>query len=211
MNLNVAALIKRIRDHDNEAICQLVEGLEPRLRNELGARLAPFPGIRRLLDADDIMQSGWLRITRMLAVTKREWKDPDELFKVMRAIVHNCLTDHLRHVRREFSQRAEDVECKMGLETAAFDIDLEKRLEQHELLCKIHEELSEEEKQLAERWARRDSWKDLAASYGKSTGALRNKLARTLARVRKRISSEGKHAPSPAPDTRLEQDQMPRN
>jgi hypothetical protein len=59
-----------------------------------------------------------------------------------------------------------------------------------ELLAKVWEHLSDDERRLAEGRGRGDSWAELAAAHGGSAESLRKKLARALDRVLQQLGLE---------------------
>jgi RNA polymerase sigma factor (sigma-70 family) len=179
-----ADLIRRIRQGDGDAAAELVRQYEPEIRRAVRVRLGD-PRLHRVLDSVDICQSVLANFFVRAAAGQFELDRPEQALKLLVTMAKNRLLDH---ARREQSQRrgarkvhGADSEI-MGLIPAAGPTPSQAVMGK-DLLARIHAQLTDEERRLAEERALGKDWAEIAAAVGGTAEALRKKLTRALDRA----------------------------
>jgi RNA polymerase sigma-70 factor (ECF subfamily) len=176
-------LIRRVREGDEEAAAELVRGYEPAIRRVVRIHLRD-PRLRRVLDSMDVCQSVLATFFVRANLGQYDVATPEDLLKLLGRIARNKLTNQVskhRADRRDY-RREEAIAGREGL-TRASGSDPSEQAAARELLAKVRERLSDDERQLAELRGRGDSWAEIAASQGGTPESMRKKLARALDRV----------------------------
>jgi RNA polymerase sigma-70 factor (ECF subfamily) len=176
-------LIRRVRDHDQEAAEELVRRYEGAIRRVVRIRLRDA-GMRRLLDSTDICQSVLASFFVRTALGQYEVDTPEQLLNLLTAIARNKLAsqaNRLRAKRRDIRRDAGD-----GGHAPLVPDDASDPSEQasaRELLEKVRDRLDPAERYLAEQRSLGRGWRELADELGGTDVALRKKLTRALDRV----------------------------
>jgi RNA polymerase sigma-70 factor (ECF subfamily) len=176
-------LIRRVRAGDEEAAAELVRCYEPAIRRVVRVHLRD-PRLRRVLDSMDICQSVLATFFVRAHLGQYDLARPEDLLKLLGRIARNKLTNQVsKHQadRRDY-RREEAIGEREGLPRAASS-DPSEQAAARELLAKVRERLSDDERQVAELRARGDSWAEIAEVQGGTPESLRKKLARALDRV----------------------------
>ena len=186
-----AELVQRIRQGDEEAAVQLVKLYEPLIRRSIRFRLSNV-NMRNALDSMDICQSVLGSFFLRAALGQFDLNRPEDLQKLLIAMAHNKLKFQFRklHAQRRDQRR---MVSNAALETvAASHVTPSRQLAARELLEKVHERLSPEERQLVEWRNQGLEWQAIALFLkdGPDAGSaesLRKKFARALDRVAKEL------------------------
>jgi RNA polymerase sigma-70 factor (ECF subfamily) len=180
-------LIRRVRAGNEEAAADLVRRYEPAIRRVVRVHLRD-PRLRRVLDSMDVCQSVLATFFVRANLGQYELDSPESLLKLLATIARNKLSNQAnrqqaarRDLRRDQVLRdrdalLEDPRSGPGQQAAA-----------RELLEKVRERLSEDERRLAEQRARGDSWAEIAAANAATPEGLRKKLTRAVERAMRQL------------------------
>jgi RNA polymerase sigma-70 factor (ECF subfamily) len=178
-----ADLICRVRAGDGEAAAELVHSYEPAIRRVVRVHLRD-PRLRRVLDSMDVCQSVLATFFVRANLGQYDVATPEDLLKLLGKIARNKLTNQIskhRAERRDY-RREESFASREGL-TRASGSGPGEQAAARELLAKVRELLTDDERQLAELRGRGDSWAEVATTLGGTPDSMRKKLARALNRV----------------------------
>jgi RNA polymerase sigma factor (sigma-70 family) len=178
-----AGLIRRVRDRDPDAAGELVRRYESTIRRVVRIRLRDA-NMRRLLDSTDICQSVMASFFVRTALGQYEVETPEALVNLLTAIARNKLANQanrLRAQRRDVRRDAAGEDATPFVPDAASDPS--EQASARELLDKVRDRLSPDERYLAEQRALGRPWQELADELGGTDVALRKKLTRALDRV----------------------------
>ena len=176
-------LIRLVREGDETAAAELVRRYEPAIRRVVRIHLRDRR-LRRLLDSTDICQSVLATFFVRAHLGQYDLDSPESLLKLLATIARHKVTNqaHKQQAdRRDY--RREHVLGDRDAEVFASQSDPSEQASARELLAKVRDLLSEEERQLAEARGRGDSWAEIAAVHGGNPESLRKKLARALDRA----------------------------
>jgi RNA polymerase sigma-70 factor (ECF subfamily) len=183
-------LICRVRTGDEAAASELVQRFEPAIRRVVRVHMRDAR-LRRILDSTDICQSVLATFFVRANMGQYELDSPESLIKLLATIArHKVINESVRQQadRRDY-RRAEALgERSAHLQDPVADPG--KQVEMKELLLKVREGLSQDERTLAEQRGRGDSWAEIATVQGASAEGLRKKLARALDRVLRQLGLE---------------------
>jgi RNA polymerase sigma-70 factor (ECF subfamily) len=176
-------LIRRVRSRDEAAATELVRRYEPAIRTVIRAQLTD-KSLRRLFDSMDICQSVLANFFVRAALGEFELDEPEDLLALLTTMARNRLQDYIskqKAARRDYRRQekgapdeAEVVDPRPGTSEVVAN---------QELLAKVYERLSPEERHLAEERALGRSWEALASELGAKPDSLRKRLSRALDRV----------------------------
>lgn len=178
-----AELIRRVRDRDEDAAQELVRRYESAIRRVIRIRLRDA-NLRRLLDSTDICQSVLASFFIRTALGQYEVDSPEELLNLLTAIARNKLSNQanrLRSQKRDVRRDAASGDATPQVPDSASDPS--EQASARELLDKVRDRLSPDERYLAEQRSLGRNWQELADELGGTDVALRKKLARALNRV----------------------------
>jgi RNA polymerase sigma-70 factor (ECF subfamily) len=176
-------LIRRVRAGEPDAAAELVRRYEPAIRRFVRVHMHDAR-LRRVLDSTDICQSVLATFFVRANLGQYDLDTPENLLKLLATIARNKVTNQAN--RQQAGRRDYRRDRVLGEQSAtlrAAQSDPAEQAAARELLAKVREGLSDEERQLAEMRGRGDSWAEIATALGGSAEALRKKLARALDRV----------------------------
>jgi RNA polymerase sigma-70 factor (ECF subfamily) len=182
-----ADFLRRIRAGDQEAAAELVRQYEPAIRLEVRRRLND-PSLYPLFGSMDICQSVLASFFVRAAVGQYDLDQPGQLLALLVAMARNKLAWHVRqqHRQRRDSRRRADhaeerlAECSGGMSP-------ERQVAGRELLDRVRQALSEEERQLVDLRGEGLTWPEVAARVGGQPQARRRQLERALDRVTREL------------------------
>src|SRR5262249_30858706 len=155
-------LIRRVRGGEEAAAAELVRTYEPEIRRAVRIRLTN-PRLGRVLDSMDICQSVLANFFVRVAAGQFDLEQPEQLLKLLVTMARNKLRDQSRkmHADRRDLGRLE-IATPRALETVADAHATPSRIVAgQELLRKLRDRLSEDERYLADQRARGREWADL--------------------------------------------------
>jgi RNA polymerase sigma-70 factor (ECF subfamily) len=182
-----AEFLRRIRAGDGRAAEELVRKYEPLIRREVRLRLEDRR-LGRLFDSMDICQSVMKSFFVRTAAGQYELDDPAELIRLLVTMTRNKLASEARRQhqqRRDQRREAGDPAALEGV--AEVDPSPSRVVEDRDLLAKVRERLSEEERELADLRAQGLTWEEVASRVGGTAQARRVQLARALDRVAREL------------------------
>jgi RNA polymerase sigma-70 factor (ECF subfamily) len=180
-------LIRRVRAGDEDAAAEVVRRYEPAVRRVVRVHLHDSR-LRRVLDSTDVSQSVLATFFVRANLGQYDLDTPEDLLKLLATIArHKVINEAARQRadRRDY-RREEPIGSREGLARAAAS-DPSEQAAARELLEKVREGLTDDERELAEKRGRGDSWAEIAATQGGTTESLRKKLARALDRVLRQL------------------------
>jgi RNA polymerase sigma-70 factor (ECF subfamily) len=184
-----AELISRFRAGDQNAAAELVRTYEPQVRRLIRVRLSD-PQLVRILDSADIFQSVFAVFFVKIVEGWYDPKEPAEFIRLLTAMAYNKIVDHARKASR---RRTVDMEMQVWDDLASSEDSPSSIVAMQELLQKVRRLLTAEERHLAEQRAEGRSWPEIAAECGGKPDALRKKVQKALARVRRQLGLQGQN------------------
>jgi RNA polymerase sigma-70 factor (ECF subfamily) len=176
-------LIRRVREGDDAAASELVRRYEPAIRRVVRVHLLD-PRLRRVLDSMDVCQSVLATFFVRAHLGEYDLDSPESLLKLLATIARHKVTNQAnrqRADRRDYRREQGLGDTEALLRSPASDPG--EQAAARELLDRVREGLTDEERELAERRGRGDSWAEIAAARGGTAESVRKKLTRALDRV----------------------------
>jgi RNA polymerase sigma-70 factor (ECF subfamily) len=190
-NQSFVALLQRVRAGDEAAATELVRQYEPAIRRTVRMRLTD-PRLGRLLDSMDICQSVFASFFVRVASGQYELQSPEQLLRLLGTMARNKLLNHAekqraarRDQRRLHTDGSELLDAVPGGQATASRIASGK-----ELLQRVRDRLTPEERFLADQRAQGHEWAEIAQTVQGNPEALRKKLSRALDRVARHLGLE---------------------
>jgi RNA polymerase sigma factor (sigma-70 family) len=184
-------LVQRLRAGDATAASELVRRYEPEIRRGVRVRLCN-PLLQPVLDSMDICQSVLGDFLARVRAGQFELRSPEDLTALLVTMARNKLKDHLRRQRAGRRDRRRQVggEEVLARLTRA-DESPGQAVVREELLWRLREQLTPEEKRLADLRDRERTWAEIAEEVGAPPDTLRRRLERALARAARLIGLQG--------------------
>jgi RNA polymerase sigma factor (sigma-70 family) len=178
-----ADLIARLRSGDADAARELVQQYEPVIRMQIRRQMRD-PRLRRAFDSLDVCQSVLGSFFVRASLGQYDLADPAEVVKLLVGMAKNKLAEQIRKERSQCRdyRRVEPLDVQ-HLEMPAAGPSPSQYVAGEELLERVRQALSEEERQLADRRARGRNWAEIAAELGGTAESLRKQFDRAIARV----------------------------
>jgi RNA polymerase sigma factor (sigma-70 family) len=180
--------VSRLRAGDEQAAAELVRRYEPLIRREVRMHLED-QHLCRLFDSLDISQAVLLSFFVRSAAGQYDLEQPEQLLNLLVSMTRNKLASAARREnrqrrdqRRTAGSDSEELAAVADGRPAAEDV-----VASAELLQRIHQHLSEEERQLVELRGGGVSWEEIAAQRGGTAQARRMQLGRALDRVARQL------------------------
>ena len=183
--LAYADFIRRVRAGDEQAAEELVRRYEAEIRLEVRVWLrVRDPRLRRVFDSMDICQSVLASFFVRAAVGDFDLAEPRQLIGLLVGMARNKLSEQVRHHQRQRRdvRRTSGAEADAQLAPAVGETPSQV-VAHRELLQKFREQMSEEERRIADLRAAGLDWADVAAQLGGTAEGRRKQLARAVARV----------------------------
>lgn len=186
MDANFATLLDRVRHGDQIAASEVVHQYEPVVRQAIRTwlRKCNFVALHRVLDSTDICQSVLIQFFEKVNADQLNLESPEHLKNLLlimarSRVVHHLRTNQIRRrdMRRDSSPFPSDVPEPANRETP---VDLTVA---QELLEMIRARLTPEERELADRRARGETWPEIVVAMGGTADGRRVQLARVEVRI----------------------------
>jgi len=176
-------LIRRIRAGDESAAAELVHNYEPLVRREVRVNLTDSRMIR-LFDSIDICQSIWSSFFMRAAAGQYELDSPQHLASLLVAMAKNKLASQARLYRNQKRDVGRIDSNSFALQSASDNHPSPSDcVSANELYTLLNENLTDEERQVAELRRGGLSWKEVAETLGGTAQARRMQLDRAADRV----------------------------
>jgi RNA polymerase sigma-70 factor (ECF subfamily) len=182
--------IRRIRAGDADAARELVRQYEPAVRLEIRVRLRD-PRLRRSFDSLDVCQSVMASFFVRVAAGQYEFQEPRDLVRLLVVMARKKLAFHTRKERalRRDNRRLEAAPTPI-IEQARVGNSPSEQVAANELLAALRQRLNDEERQIADRRGRGESWADIARALGGTAEARRKQFDRAVDRVSRQLGLE---------------------
>jgi len=180
-------LIRRVRAGEEDAAAQLVQHYEPYIRRAVRIRLVD-PRLKRLIDSMDICQSVLASFFVRAALGQYELDTPDQLLKLLVTMARNKLNNAVvkqRAGRRDYRRSQSGADHAQAAANTPSQV-----VAARDLLEKLRQGLTEDERHIADLRAEGCEWMEIAAQLGGTPEALRKKLARAVDRVGQQLGLE---------------------
>lgn len=186
MEQTFCELMDQVRHGDEASATELVHRFEPEVRREVRTwiRRQRAQSLQRVFDSADICQSVLARFFAGLSAGRLDLQSPDHLRNLLLLMARNSFLQHARNnqaqrrdLRRTVPFKPDDHPDPSGRQTPA-DLAAE-----HELLEMIRARLLPEEREVADRRARGQSWTEIVEAMGGTPAGRRMQLCRAEARI----------------------------
>jgi RNA polymerase sigma-70 factor (ECF subfamily) len=183
----IATLIARLRAGDARAAEELFQHYEPVIRMEVRRHMRD-PRLRRAFDSLDVCQSVMASFFVRASLGQYDLDDGGGVVKLLVGMAHNKLAEQVRKQRRQCRdyRRAQPL-GEEARQTPASDPTPSAIIVGEELLQAARQELSEKERQLADRRLHGQKWEQIATKMGGTAQARKKQLERAVARVAQRL------------------------
>jgi DNA-directed RNA polymerase specialized sigma24 family protein len=185
-----ADFIRRTRAGDAEAARELIRRYEAIVRMEIRVRLVD-PRLGRIFDSMDICQSVMASFFLRAAAGQYELDRPQDLINLLVAMARNKLAFRIRKERaiKRDHRRLEPVPMEL-LEGSRVASSPSEEIASRELLEAFRQRLSDEERQLADRRSRGETWDRIATELGGTAESRRKQFERATDRVARQLGIE---------------------
>jgi RNA polymerase sigma-70 factor (ECF subfamily) len=178
-----ADFIRRIRTGDNAAAADLVRRYEPLVRREVRLHLDDRR-LGRLFDAADVCQSVMASFLVRVAAGQYDLGEADRLPRLLARMARNKVADAVRRQTRQRRDHRRMVGGESHFGAAAGGGPTPSRVVAgKELLARVHELFTAEERQVADLRAQGLAWAEIAGRLGGTGQARRMQLARAADRA----------------------------
>jgi RNA polymerase sigma-70 factor (ECF subfamily) len=185
-----AEFVRRIRAGDELAAAELVRQYEPLIRREVRLQLEDRR-LCRLFDSMDVCQSVLASFFVRTAAGQYDLERPEQLLKLLVTMARNKLASAARGQHRQRRDNRRTAGSPEGLEQVADEgPSPSDQVAGKELLDRLRQALSDEERQLADLRGQGLAWGDIADRIGGTAQARRMQLARAVERVARELGLE---------------------
>jgi RNA polymerase sigma-70 factor (ECF subfamily) len=175
--------IRRIRAGDDRAAEELVRTYEPLVRREIRIN-SRDRRMARLFDSVDVCQSIWTSFFVRAAAGQFELDSPQHLAKLLAAMAKNKLASQARKYRYQKRDVGRIDASNYALDGVSDDQPTPSDcVSAKELFKRLHESLTDDERQVVDLRREGFSWKEVAESLGGTAQARRMQLDRAADRV----------------------------
>jgi RNA polymerase sigma factor (sigma-70 family) len=186
-----AVFMQRIRAGEEPAAAELVRQYESLIRRAIRLRLEDR-GLRRLFDSMDVCQSVLASFFVRSAAGQYDLDSPEQLTKLLVTMAKNHLISAARRqrsLRRDHRRIAPEEANNLDL-VAARESTPSQKIAGQELLGRFQQEMTDEEKQIADLRSQGLDWAGVASVMGGNAQARRMQLARALDRITQTLGLE---------------------
>jgi RNA polymerase sigma factor (sigma-70 family) len=180
-------LIRCVRAGEEEAATELVRLYGPEVRRAVRLYLTD-PRLRRNFDSVDICQSVLAIFFVKVVGGAFDLDEPEQLVRLLVTMARNKLVDR---TRKPFQRRETGVDPEILDSFAGPEESPSKIVAQEELARAVREQLTDEERRIAEERVAGREWAEIAAAVGGTADGVRKKLDRAVARVCGRLGLDG--------------------
>lgn len=185
-----ADFVRRIRTGDEGAAAELVRRYESLVRREVRMKLRDRD-LRRRFDSMDVCQSVLASFFVRTTAGQYDLERPDQLVKLLVSMARNKLVSA---ARRERQQRRDHRRIKGGGEELhaleAVDPTPSRQLANRDLLEHVRQELTDDERQIAELRGDGLTWDEVAQRMGGAAQARRMQWVRAVVRVSRKLGQQ---------------------
>ncbi len=184
-------LVRQVRSGDDSAAEELVRRYEPLIRREVRMRIED-ERLNRAFDSMDVSQSVLASFFVRAAIGEYDLERADQLVRLLVVMARNKLASRARQERRlRRDVRRVAVVSHVALEQVADpQPSASEMLSRQELLERMREALSADERQIADLRSEGLGWERIAAELGGSAQARRMQLSRGIERASRQLGLE---------------------
>ncbi len=184
-------LVRQVRAGDDAAAEELVRRYEPLIRREVRMRIED-DRLNRAFDSMDVSQSVLASFFVRAAIGEYDLERADQLVRLLVVMARNKLASRARQERRlRRDVRRVAVVSHVALEQVADpQPSASEMLSRQELLERMREALSPEERRVADLRSEGLGWEQVAAELGGSAQARRMQLSRGIERASRQLGLE---------------------
>jgi len=168
---------------DPSAAAEVVQRFEPKIHQAIRKPLR-YSLLRRELDPHDISQVVLAKFFVGNLAVRCEIVHPEQLTRLLVRMARNKIRDELRKLRARHRAGRRIEHTNLADAVVSNDFSPIKIVANQELLQVIYMRLDDDTRQLAEERYMGTKWSAIARTEGKSSEAIRKKLARAMERVR---------------------------
>ena len=173
---------------DEEAVRECVAYFEPQIRRAARVRLRD-PRVRRFIDTVDVTQSVFRRFLTRCRHDPFTFERPEQVLALLLTMAHHRVTDWARRNQLEQKALSHHGDRYRGLDRVSRSDDPARVAQDRELFRIADDRLSTLEREILHRRNHGQSWEEIGEALQATAGALRKRLSRALARVRKELST----------------------
>jgi len=184
-------LVRQVRSGDDSAAEELVRRYEPLIRREVRLRIED-ERLNRAFDSMDVSQSVLASFFVRAAVGEYDLERADQLVRLLVVMARNKLASRARQERRlRRDVRRVAVVSHVAIEQVADrQPSASEMLSRQELLVRMREALTPDERTIADLRSEGLGWEQIAADLGGSAQARRMQLTRGIERVSRLLGLE---------------------
>lgn len=181
-------LVRKVRSGDDSAAEELVRRYEPLIRREVRMRIED-ERLNRAFDSMDVSQSVLASFFVRAAIGEYDLERADQLVRLLVVMARNKLASRARQERRlRRDVRRVAVVSPIALaQVADPQPSVSEMLSRQELLERMREALSAEERQIADLRSDGHGWEHVALLLGGSPQARRMQLSRGIERASRQL------------------------
>lgn len=180
----------RVQAGEPQAWEELVRRFGSCIRRAVRIRLRDAH-LNNLIDSADIWQSVLAGLYAGLLLGRFELTTPDDLTRLLRAMAHHKVVDK---GRRQKADRRDQRRVRTGdaaeQQMVAPEPTPSEQLADQELVQRIRQAMTEEERRLADLRAEGHEWDEIGAELGVAPETLRKRLTRAIERVARELHLE---------------------
>jgi RNA polymerase sigma factor (sigma-70 family) len=182
--------LKRVRAGDPLAASELVHRYESVIRREIRFRLTD-PSVYRTQDDEDICQSVLASFFIRVSLGQFDLNDPVQLQQLLLCMARNKLSNAVQRQHRQKRGGAKNLpESAEDMSLAGPGATPSRIVAGRELLEKVREGLTDEERQVAELRGQGHAWPEIARQIGGTPDGRRKQLTRALDRISRGLGLE---------------------
>ncbi len=180
-------LVRRIRDGDEQAAAELINLYEPLVQRELRIKMTDRR-FARLFDPVDVCQSVWSSFFVRLAAGQFDLQSPRCVAKLLITMAQNKLASQARrhHAQKRSIDRTQNQPTELSAIPDVQDSP-STYLMNREMMSRIHESLTDEERRVSELRREGLSWQAVAELLGGTPQSRRMQLDRAAERIIKQL------------------------
>ena len=182
--------LRRVRSREPAAVSEFVDRYGPLIRRAIRVR-GTGGRLQRILDSEDLCQSVMRRFFEHAGDANTPAEDPASLLNWLLEVARNRLREQHRRERaaKRGGGRVREVDPAALDRLAGENPNVAARAADRELLLWLTEQMTPNQRVVAERRAAGDEWADIARDHGTTAEALRKRYRRGLDAILKKLAS----------------------
>jgi RNA polymerase sigma factor (sigma-70 family) len=185
---DILDLIQRSRSGEEAASAELVRQLEPIIQRIVRIRMrqrGDYDRLRHDVGSSDVCQSVFRSLFRGLRENRYRFDQPQDLERLLQVMIRFNVATKARRSHVRLRELFDDFEQGGWVDSSPHP---DQGMDQNDLIEAIREQFSEQEQELLTLWLDDTPWAAIGQKLGCSGDAVRVRLMRAVARVRKNLS-----------------------